>query len=270
MIISVINLKGGSGKTTTAMALATAAARHNRNVSVLDTDPQGDATTWAGDAEDAGETLPFTVDSANIGKLKRLRKTMADDELVIIDCPPEELPEGKPHRFGGLPLLTAAVAGVTLATGLMAVYLYALPQDDALLTAVGGVTPLVTFHRGDCTVAPENTLPAFRSAILKGGDRIELDVQMTRDGVVMVTHDTSLRRCTGRNENIYDLTCNEVRKLDAGRWFGQKYTVSNALTASNQSFAKMICSTLPCHITQRPSLTACSFSSRAFATLTGE
>lgn len=86
MIISVINLKGGSGKTTTAMALATAAARHNRNVSVLDTDPQGDATTWAGDAEDAGETLPFTVDSANIGKLKRLRKTMADDELVIIDC----------------------------------------------------------------------------------------------------------------------------------------------------------------------------------------
>ena len=88
MIISVINLKGGSGKTTTAMALATAAARHNRNVSVLDTDPQGAATTWAGDAEDAGETLPFTVDSANIGKLKRLRKTMADDELVIIDCPP--------------------------------------------------------------------------------------------------------------------------------------------------------------------------------------
>ena len=140
------------------------------------------------------------------------------------DCPPEALPEGKPHRFGGWPLLTAAVAGVTLATGLMAVYLYALPQDDALLTAVGGVTPLVTFHRGDCTVAPENTLPAFRSAILKGGDRIELDVQMTSDGVVVVTHDTSLRRCTGRNENIYDLTCNEVRKLDAGRWFGQKYT----------------------------------------------
>lgn len=94
------------------------------------------------------------------------------------DCPPEALPEGKPHRFGGWPLLTAAVAGVTLATGLMAVYLCALPQDDALLTAVGGVTPLVTFHRGDCTVAPENTLPAFRSAILKGGDRIGLNVEI--------------------------------------------------------------------------------------------
>ena len=139
------------------------------------------------------------------------------------DCPPEELPEGKPHRFGGWPLLTAAVAGVTLATGLMAVYLYALPQDDALLTAVGGVTPLVTFHRGDCTVAPENTLPAFRSAILKGGDRIELDVQMTSDGVVVVTHDSNLKRCTGKNAKVYDLTYAEVAQLDAGRWFSSRF-----------------------------------------------
>ena len=139
------------------------------------------------------------------------------------DCPPEKLPEGKPHRFGGWPLLTAAVAGVTLATGLMAVYLYALPQDDALLTAVGGVTPLVTFHRGDCTVAPENTLPAFRSAILKGGDRIELDVQMTSDGVVVVTHDSNLKRCTGKNAKVYDLTYAEVAQLDAGRWFSSRF-----------------------------------------------
>ena len=62
------------------------------------------------------------------------------------------------------------------------------------------------------------------NSITDGCEWAELDVQMTRDGVVMVTHDTSLRRCTGRNENIYDLTCNEVRKLDAGHWFGQKYT----------------------------------------------
>lgn len=46
------------------------------------------------------------------------------------DCPPEELSEGKPHRFGGWPLLTAAVAGVTLVTGLMAVYLYDLTYAE--------------------------------------------------------------------------------------------------------------------------------------------
>ncbi len=139
------------------------------------------------------------------------------------DYSSEALPEGKPHRFGGWPLLTAAVAGVTLVTGLTAVYLYALPQDDAMLTAVGGVTPLVTFHRGDCTVAPENTLPAFRSAILKGGDRIELDVQMTSDGVVVVTHDSNLKRCTGKNAKVYDLTYAEVAQLDAGRWFSSRF-----------------------------------------------
>ena len=89
---------------------------------------------------------------------------------------------------------------------------------------LGGVAPVVTAHRGYSAAAPENTLPAFQLAIDQGCEWAELDVQMTRDGVVMVTHDTSLRRCTGCNENIYDLTYNEVRKLDAGRWFGQKYT----------------------------------------------
>lgn len=72
------------------------------------------------------------------------------------------------------------MAGVTLASCATTVYLLSLPQDDALLSAVGGVTPLVTYHRGDCSIAPENTIPAFRSAIRKGGDRIELDVQMSR------------------------------------------------------------------------------------------
>ena len=99
-----------------------------------------------------------------------------------------------------------------------------LPRDDELLSMLGGVAPVVTAHRGYSAAAPENTLPAFQLAIDQGCEWAELDVQMTRDGVVMVTHDTSLRRCTGRNENIYDLTYNEVRKLDAGRWFGQKYT----------------------------------------------
>ena len=81
----------------------------------------------------------------------------------------------------------------------------------------------ITAHRGASEDAPENTLGAFRKAIEDMSDVIELDVQMTKDGVVMVTHDTSLRRCTGRNANIYDLTFDEVRKLDAGRWFSAKY-----------------------------------------------
>ena len=56
---------------------------------------------------------------------------------------------------------------------------------------LGGVAPVVTAHRGYSAAAPENTLPAFQLAIDQGCEWAELDVQMTRDGVVMVTHDTS-------------------------------------------------------------------------------
>ena len=137
---------------------------------------------------------------------------------------PEPVQSGKHHRSTGRLLLGASVAGATLLTFALAFCYLALPRDDELLSILGGVAPVVTAHRGYSAAAPENTLPAFQLAIDQGCEWAELDVQMTRDGVVMVTHDTSLRRCTGRNENIYDLTYNEVRKLDAGRWFGQKYT----------------------------------------------
>lgn len=137
---------------------------------------------------------------------------------------PEPVQSGKHHRSTGRLLLGASVAGATLLTFALAFCYLALPRDDELLSMLGGVAPVVTAHRGYSAAAPENTLPAFQLAIDQGCEWAELDVQMTRDGVVMVTHDTSLRRCTGRNENIYDLTYHEVCKLDAGRWFGQKYT----------------------------------------------
>lgn len=130
------------------------------------------------------------------------------------DAVPEDTQNGKPVRAKGRRLLAAAVVGVTLVTiGLSFIYI-ALPADDELRTMLGGAAPIVTAHRGYSTAAPENTLPAFQLAIDHHSDRAELDVQMTKDGVVMVTHDTSLRRCTGRNANIYDLTFAQVRELD--------------------------------------------------------
>ena len=131
--------------------------------------------------------------------------------------------DGKSYRSSGRLLLTAAVAGATLLTFVLAVCYYVLPANDELRTMLGGSVPIVTAHRGFSAAAPENTLPAFQLAIDQGCERAELDVQMTKDGVVMVTHDTNMRRCTGRNQNIYDLTYDEVRKLDAGRWFEKKY-----------------------------------------------
>ena len=135
-----------------------------------------------------------------------------------------EADNGSPRRSDGRLILTAAIAGATLLTFVLAACYFVLPEDDELRSMLGGDVPIITAHRGYSAAAPENTLPAFQLAIDHDCERAELDVQMTRDGVVMVTHDANLRRCAGRNENIYDLTYDEVRKLDAGRWFSQKYT----------------------------------------------
>lgn len=85
MIVAVINLKGGVGKTTTALALATAAVREGTPATVLDTDEQSSASLWAYAAEQAGSPLGFEVRSANLVDLKRLRP---DDGLTVIDTPP--------------------------------------------------------------------------------------------------------------------------------------------------------------------------------------
>lgn len=90
MIIAVANLKGGCGKTTSAIGLATAAARDGKTVKVLDADSQASACLWAEYAEEASSPLPFAVDVANMVTMKRQTKTAKGswDEWVIIDCPP--------------------------------------------------------------------------------------------------------------------------------------------------------------------------------------
>ena len=81
----------------------------------------------------------------------------------------------------------------------------------------------VTAHRGDSKHYPENTMSAFKGAKKLGADWIELDVQMTRDGEIIVIHDTSLQRTTGLHKNTWELSYDEIRKLDAGSFFDEKY-----------------------------------------------
>lgn len=90
MILPVLNIKGGVGKTTTAIALATAAVRSGREVRVYDADEQGSATLWADTAEREGDPLPFRVDPINATRIKALPDS--SEEWCFIDCPPS----GKP------------------------------------------------------------------------------------------------------------------------------------------------------------------------------
>lgn len=86
MIIAVLNLKGGVGKTTTALALATVAQRQYWDVRVYDADEQGSACLWADTAAEAGEPLPFNVDPINATRIARLKA--GNCQAVFIDCPP--------------------------------------------------------------------------------------------------------------------------------------------------------------------------------------
>lgn len=76
--------------------------------------------------------------------------------------------------------------------------------------------PLVYGHRGASARAPENTLSAFALALDEGADGVELDVRLSRDGVVVVAHDPDLRRVAKRPERVADLDAAILRTVDAG------------------------------------------------------
>lgn len=89
---------------------------------------------------------------------------------------------------------------------------------------------LVIAHRGNSSVAPENTLPAFQSAIEAKADLIELDYHHTADGVPLVIHDKELDRTTnalalwgGKKLPVKKYPLAELQKLDAGTWFDAKF-----------------------------------------------
>ena len=68
-------------------------------------------------------------------------------------------------------------------------------------------------HRGASGYAPENTLEAFTLAITQGADGIELDVQLTKDGIPVVIHDETIDRVTEKKGWVKDYTLKELKKL---------------------------------------------------------
>lgn len=75
---------------------------------------------------------------------------------------------------------------------------------------------LLSAHRGDTQSAAENSLQAVRSSVEQGVDAVEIDVQLTKDGVVVLHHDYNLRRMTGESRRVNELTYEEVARLSLG------------------------------------------------------
>jgi len=118
---------------------------------------------------------------------------------------------------------------------------------------IGAASKISIAHRGASAYAPEHTLSAYRLAIAQGADYVEQDLAITRDGLLICLHDDSLERTTNV-EDVYpdrgvvdpatgrrqwlaaDFTLAEIRRLDAGSWFGPRFS-GEAIPSWDQAVA---------------------------------
>ncbi|MFI0352943.1 glycerophosphodiester phosphodiesterase [Actinomadura sp. 9N407] len=125
----------------------------------------------------------------------------------------------------GLPL-AAVVAATAIAGPAVSAAAGTVPAAASMAAGVDNVA-----HRGASGDAPENTIAAFRLARRQDADRLEFDVQETKDHKLVVIHDTTLSRTTNvesvypkrRPWKVADFTLAQIRRLDAGSWFGNRY-----------------------------------------------
>lgn len=78
-------------------------------------------------------------------------------------------------------------------------------------------------HRGASGYAPEHTMESYRLGKKLKGDFIEIDLQMTKDGELVAMHDEKVDRTTDGTGWVKDMTLKEIKQLDAGSWFNEKY-----------------------------------------------
>src|SRR4051794_8309365 len=98
-----------------------------------------------------------------------------------------------------------------------------MPVRELLRRARERGYPLISAHRGFSAAAPENTLAALRAALAAGADVAEIDVQLSRDGVLVLMHDRTLERTTDGAGPLCERTVAELKRLDAGSWFAPAY-----------------------------------------------
>lgn len=96
------------------------------------------------------------------------------------------------------------------------------------MSSLSSLTPneppfLVIAHRGASSYAPENTMSAFKLAHKMKADMIELDVQLSKDGVPVVFHDPKLNKHSNGKGLLSSFSFDELRQLDAGKWFSIEF-----------------------------------------------
>jgi glycerophosphoryl diester phosphodiesterase len=127
---------------------------------------------------------------------------------------PDRLSKTAPDKFQWLGYIL--IAFVLASTGGSAVALYQ-----------GAGTPdhvAVIAHRGAAGIRPENTMAAMEAAIKGGTDWLEIDVQETAEGEVIVIHDSDFMKIAGNPLKVWDATAEKLADIDIGSWFDPAYS----------------------------------------------
>jgi glycerophosphoryl diester phosphodiesterase len=111
-------------------------------------------------------------------------------------------------------MMVAGVAGIIIAIGVGAAAIRTVHLEDRAD---------VTAHRGSSAVAPENTMAAVKLAIEEGADWVEIDVQETADGEVVVFHDSDFMKVANKDLKIWDATMADLKDIDVGSWRSEDY-----------------------------------------------
>ncbi|WP_104037595.1 glycerophosphodiester phosphodiesterase family protein [Vibrio jasicida] len=94
------------------------------------------------------------------------------------------------------------------------------------------MTTLLIGHRGVAGKFPENTKVSVQAAIDLGLNWVEVDVQPTKDNILVVCHDHTVNRCSNGKGRVDQMTLSELKALDFGRWFGDEFANESIMTLS--------------------------------------
>jgi glycerophosphoryl diester phosphodiesterase len=157
--------------------------------------------------------------------LKRLNLTQAAAAAgaqLALSAPPLRMNTNIVNRLCGL------LCSLTLAP--VAITMNAAEPNLPAPKLLAAQRPLVIAHRGYSQLAPENTVPSFKLALAAGADMVELDYYHSKDGKLVVIHDSTLDRTTDATNRwgqkkikVETKTAAELQALDAGSWFDPKY-----------------------------------------------
>ena len=152
--------------------------------------------------------------------LLELYSSSQSEEQLVSPAGDEKLDK---HEIilGSRVLVATLVAGLLVSSGMAYNLLNQIQNEDSTV---------VVAHRGASFAAPENTLAAVKAAIESGAEWVEIDVQETSDGAVVVIHDRDLKK-VGRNSMVVaKSTLQELQQVDVGSWFAPQFSAERIPT----------------------------------------